>query len=175
MNIKLIPFLVLTLCFFQVNAQKNTAKSTELILNEAFAQATKENKNVMVLFHASWCGWCKRMDKQMMTKECKPLFEKNYVIKHLVVKESDKNKHLENPGSLALLKKYKGDKSGIPFWLIFDQNGDLLEDSFNTKGENLGCPASKEEVAAFIEILKKTSSLNAHNLSVIDKTFYLKK
>ncbi len=34
---------------------------------------------------------------------------------NLVVKESKKNKHLENAGAEDILKRYKGDKSGIPF------------------------------------------------------------
>ena len=50
---------------------------------------------------------------------CKEFFDNNYVIDHLVVKESENNKHLENPGAEDLLKQYKGANSGIPFWLDF--------------------------------------------------------
>jgi hypothetical protein len=71
---------------------------------------------------------------------------------------------------------------GIPFWLIFDAKGNLLADcqtrpdgaALATKGENTGCPATKEEVAHFIKVLKKTSSLNADQLAVVEKNFIKK-
>lgn len=62
----------------------------------------------------------------------------------MIVKESDKNKHLENPGSDDFLKNHKGEKSGLPFWIILDNTGVLIEDSFNAKGDNLGGPATKQ-------------------------------
>ena len=61
----------------------------------------------------------------MNDEACKALFEKNYVINHIVVLESKGKENLNNPGSMDMLKQYKGDKGGIPFWLIFDENGKL--------------------------------------------------
>ena len=111
----------------------------------------------------------------MNSEECKNLFDRNFIIEHLTVKESAKNKHLENPGALELLKKYKADKSGIPFFLIFDKNGKLIEDSFDSNGQNLGCPVSKEEVEEFIKILKATTDLSEEELGVITNKFVRKK
>ncbi|MFH4965371.1 thioredoxin family protein [Gaetbulibacter sp. M235] len=149
-------------------------QSSEEILMKATEKAKNENKHVFIMFHASWCGWCKKMDKSMNDPACKDLFDKNYVIEHLVVKESDSNKHLENPSAEDLLKRYKGDKSGIPFWLIFDDEGTFVEDSFDSKGNNLGCPATKEEVALFLDKLRKTSSLTQSELDIIAKVFLSK-
>lgn len=146
-------------------------ESAENILMKATEQATKENKSVFIMFHASWCGWCKKMDKNMNDPACKDLFDKNYVIEHLVVNESANNKHLENPGAENLLKQYKGLNSGIPFWLIFDKAGTFSEDSFDLKGHNLGCPTSKDEVSLFIDKLRKTSSLTQGELDTIANVF----
>ena len=151
-------------------AQENASD----ILGKAYVQAKQENKNVFLIFHASWCGWCKKMDQNMNDDSCKDLFAKNYVIVHLVVQESDNNKHLENPGADEVLKKYKGEKSGIPFWLIFNKDGKLLEDSFNSSGQNIGCPATGEEVAEFISILKNTSDMTINELEVIASKFRIK-
>jgi hypothetical protein len=95
-----------------------------------------------------------------------------------VVYESKGKENLENPGALDLLKKYKGDEKGIPYWLIFDKNGKLLADSklrpdgggLET-GDNTGCPANEKEVAHFVKVLKETSSLKDDELSVIEKRF----
>ncbi len=148
------------------------------ILKEASLQAAKENKNVFVMFHASWCGWCHRMDNSMNDEVCKNFFDENYVIRHLVVDESKDKLHLENPGAKELKVKYHGDGQGIPFWLVFDKDGNLLSDSKMRKegdgpekGDNTGCPANEKEVTYFIEVLKKTSSLNKEQLEIIRKRF----
>lgn len=110
----------------------------------------------------------------MANAACKKLFDDNFVIRHVTVMESDKNKHLENPGGKVLLDKYKGEGKGIPFWLIFDGKGNLLEDCLMDSGENSGCPATKEEVAYFVAVLRKTTSLNDAQLAVIEKNFIKK-
>jgi thiol-disulfide isomerase/thioredoxin len=160
----------------QINAKPPTA---EEILNSAYKKAADENKNVLLMFHASWCGWCHKMDNSINDKSCKELFDKNYVIKHLVVYESNGKKDLENPGALELLTKYKGNDLGIPYWMVFNKNGTLLADSkvrpdgagSDADGENTGCPASEKEVTHFIKVLKQTSALNSDELEMIRKRF----
>jgi thioredoxin-related protein len=145
--------------------------SADSILKEASHVAAKENKNVFIIFHASWCGWCHRMDSIMNNQACKKFFDDNYVVRHLVVFESQKYKGRENPGALELLQQYKAEKQGIPFWLIYDAKGNLLADSQSKPGENTGCPATREEVDHFLKVLQKTSPLNKDQLAVIEKNF----
>ena len=176
LNLKKMKLKLITLLFIStvLTIQTKAQNSASSIFENAFTQAKLENKNVFVKYSASWCGWCKRMDKQMKSDNCKSFFDSNYVIVTLIVKESEKNKHLEHPGATDFLKKHKGETSGLPFWVVLDDTGNLLEDSFNAKGLNLGCPASKGEVDEFITILKKTSSLTEKNLNIIAKTFLSK-
>lgn len=109
---------------------------------------------------------------------CKKFFDENFVICHLVVDESKDKKNLENPGADELRKKYYGDGQGIPFWLIFDKDGNLLADSKmrttgekQENGENTGCPASEKEVDFFITVLQKTSKLSNELSAIIRKRF----
>lgn len=148
--------------------------ATEL-LNDALVKAKKENKNIMIKFEASWCGWCHRMTKQLKDQRVKEYFESNYVIVPIVAMESPKNKHLENPGSNDVLADYGGAKAGLPFFVIIDPEAVVLTNSFNDFGQNLGCPASPQEVDAFIKKLEATSDLSAADVTNITEVFTLKK
>jgi len=181
LKFKLLFFNILALLFFNgVFAQEST-KSTEQILDTAFQQAKTENKNVFIMFKASWCGWCKKMEARMNDESISKYFTDNYVIQHLVVLESAKNKDSENLGSEGLLNKYGGKNQGIPFFLIFDSEANLLADSkmiageeiLKSEGDNIGCPGTDEEIDAFIFKLQQTSTLNTQELIAIAKQFKL--
>ena len=168
----LIPALV------KAQPATDVPESAENILKAAYKQAVMENKNVFIMFHASWCGWCHKMDNSMNDPVCKKFFEDNYVIRHLVVDESKDKIALENPGANEMRNKYYGAGQGIPFWLVFDKEGKLLADSKIRKpsdgpeaGENAGCPASEEEVNYFVDVLKKTSKLSMEQEDIIRTRF----
>ena len=146
------------------------------IMKSAYEQADKENKKVFMIFHASWCGWCRKMDSSLNDPSVKKFFDKNFVIKHITVYETKGKEHLENPGAQAFLAKFGGSDQGLPFWYIFDTKENLLADSkmqYAGKDvlENTGCPASTEEVTNFIKVLKGTTKLNDEELSLIEKRF----
>jgi len=170
MKIKIL-FISFAFLFIQ---QIQSQESAKAILDQAYNQAKIENKNVFVLFTASWCGYCKKMNTNMNQATTKKLFNENYVLVQLDVQERADKKHLENPGALELLTKYKGDKSGIPFFLIFDAYGKKIADSFDAKAQNIGCPITQEEVAVFTKIIKETSTLSDKELAVIATVFQQK-
>lgn len=179
---KKIPLLIL-LAFFSTSGAllaQSAVPSADEVLQSAYKEAAATKKNVFIIFHASWCGWCHKMDTAMNDAVCKKMFDDNYVIRHLTVKESKNKKDLENPGADAFLAKHHGDEQGIPFWLVLDKNGNLLADSKirkpgegPEKGDNIGCPAEPAEVEAFIDVLKKTSALKDSQLQII-RTRFLK-
>jgi len=181
MKFKLLFFNILALLFFNSVFSQEPPKSTEQILDTAFQQAKKENKNVFIMFKASWCGWCKKMEATINDESISKYLTDNYVIQYLVVLESTKNKDLENLGAENLLNKYGGKNQGIPFFLIFDSEADLLADSkmitgeeiLKSEGDNIGCPGTDEEIDAFIFKLQQTSNINTEELLAIAKQFKL--
>ena len=178
-------WLFLTLFFtgycFGGEAQPAVQKplSADSILKTAMAKAARENKNLLVMFKASWCTWCHKMDSSINDRQCKASFDDNYVICRLVVQESKTKKNLENPGAEDLFTKYSGPDLGLPLWLILDKNGNLLADSqirkegdgLDKKGENTGCPTAPPEVKYFISVLKKTSHMSGAELGAVEKRF----
>lgn len=179
MKIKSTLITVITLISFQFSIAQNTVESSDKILEKAFEQAKEENKNVFIMFKASWCGWCKKMDASMKDPSIEKYFNSNYIIEHLVVLERKGNSHLENPGSEGLLNKHGGKGQGIPYYLIFDSEGNLLADSKMIKdkpvlkgeGSNIGCPGTGDEIDAFTYKLKETSNLTDKELLAIAERF----
>ena len=179
MKIKYLLFLVLLVNEMTTSNAQGKVPSADDILQTAYKQARLQHKKVFVMFHASWCGWCHKMDSSMKDINCRKFFDDNYVTCHLTVDESKTKKDLENSGAVDFRKKYHGEDAGLPFWLIFDTDGKLMADSrirpegagLDTKGESIGCPASTEEVAYFIKLLKMTSSLTEPQLMIISERF----
>ena len=173
-KLKKIFICFLVLAGFSMAYAQQKPEQAAVVLEKALKQAKAENKNVLLMFHASWCSWCKKMEANINSPACKKLFDNNYVMAYVTVKEPADKKALENPGGEALVKRFKGEKHGLPFWVILDREGNMITNSLNSKGENIGCPASPEEVSEFGAKLKKTSKLTNNDLTKIAATFTVK-
>ncbi len=147
------------------------------LLDKAYKQAAAEKKNVLVIFHASWCGWCKKLEASIRDSTCRDYFNKSFVIVYLDVLETTK-KELENPGAADIFDKNGGKGGGVPYFLFFDKKGKLLADSKmkpagspDAKPENIGCPTTEAEIAAFVEKLSKTSKISDTEIAAITERF----
>ncbi len=151
---------------------QQTPASAKDIMEKAFSKAKAENKNVFIIFHASWCGWCKKMDAAINDTVCKAFFRKNYVVEYLTILESKEKRPLENSGAEELFKKYAPENSGIPFWLVFDgKTKSLIGGATMPDGSNSGCPASPEEVAHLLEILSRSSKMDSATAKAVYDRF----
>ncbi len=176
---KRFPFVSAFLFMTIFSYAQKPMQSADAILAAATKQAGIENKNIIVIFHASWCGWCHKMDSSMNDISTRSFFNENYVTAHITVEESAKNKMLETPGGTELKKKYLGEQAGLPFWVVLDKKAVVLADSYlrtggqskDKPGDNIGCPASETEILAFIDILRKTSRMNDDQLQIIEARF----
>lgn len=149
----------------------STALSADAVLTPVLQKAKASGKHVILIFHASWCGWCRKMDASLNDDTVKPLINKHYEVVHLTVYESANKKHLENPGALRFLEENGGAEEGLPYWFVLNAEKKVLASSERVPGENTGCPATEEEVAYFIKVLKETSSLTEPELERVRKRF----
>jgi thioredoxin-related protein len=173
-------FSAVLLFSISVSFAQETMPTAESVLNQTYAQAAKENKKVLLIFHASWCGWCRKMTASLNDSTCKKMFDDHYVTVYLDVLEHKGSEGKENPGGLDVLKKYDAVDAGLPFWLILDAKGNTLATCEMPKAgaaakptDNVGCPAAPDEVDFFIKLLKATSNLTDSDFAVIRKRFSL--
>jgi thiol-disulfide isomerase/thioredoxin len=154
-------------------------ESAGKVIDDAYKIASKENKSVMIVFHASWCGWCKKFEASVNDPSCKDFFDNHFVVIYLDILERPEKQNLENPGAIDIYKKNGGDGGGIPFFLIYDKNKNLLADSkIRAAGDgpekplqNLGCPATDDEVVAFVNILEKATKISEAEQTAIKTRF----
>ena len=169
-------FVVFFLIFSGIIYGQEKPESADKIMADAYKIAGKENKSVMIVFHASWCSWCKKFEASVTDPSCREYFEKHFVVRYLDILERGDKKNIENPGAIDIFNINGGDGSGIPYFLIYDKNRNLISDSKMSAGEgkpkqNIGCPSSEEEAAAFIAILNKAEKVSDAEKVAITERF----
>jgi thiol-disulfide isomerase/thioredoxin len=172
-------FLAIILLISGIASAQEKPDPAGKIMDEAYKLGAREGKSVMIVFHASWCGWCKKFEASIGDPLCKDFFDKHFVIRYLDILERADKKNLENPDATDVYNKYGGQGGGIPYFLIFDKNRTLLADSkiktspdsADRSAQNIGCPASAEEVAAFIQILEKATKISDAEKIAISERF----
>ena len=173
---KIIAVLLCSIVTLRSYAQTPPVAAADL-LQAAMAKAKAADKKIFVFFHASWCTWCRRMEASMNDGSCRSYFNSHFETVSLVVSESAAKKNLENPGADSLKTAWNGVGSGLPFWLILDSNGQVLADSRYPKagsaepGDNIGCPATADEVNYFLHLLRKTAGISKPDEDAIRKRF----
>lgn len=156
----MVPFFLFT-SLFSFSQQGRPANE---LFEEAIAKAKKENKNVFVIFTATWCSPCKYLKRGIKDVYNVQFFDKNYVLLELYSSTLDRKKGLVNEGAKNLLATYKGDTTAIPYWLIVNPYKKKLY------GE-LGFSENTPDLKRFINVIKKTSRLNQSELDMILERF----
>ena len=168
----------LLIIYSSASSQTLNKLSANQIMTEAYFEAKLKDKKIFLMFEASWCSLCKKLENKINEREINEILSKEFIFRQLSVFEL-KNKNLENPGADKLLAEYKGLESGIPYWLILDQNGKVLanskfgseEESLIGDGVNIGFPNSEQEIDSFIYKLKHSTKLNTLQLKKIENYF----
>ena len=140
-----------------------TPPSATALLSRAESVAAKQHKNVFVIFHASWCGWCKKLEAFMAIPKYQKMFDQNFVIVRVDVLENGDKKSLENPGGDVLMNSLGGENAGLPYMAMLNSQGKKLADSGEGRN-NIGYPSAPKEIEHFMEMLKAS----APKLTVVD-------
>ena len=88
-------------------------------ITQTISEAGKENKRVLLVFGAAWCGDCYALDYGFHQPRVEPLLDTNFKVVHVDVGRFDKN--------LDLVRKYHVDlEKGIPSLAVLTPKGGVL-------------------------------------------------
>lgn len=151
-----IPVAVVCALVSAVSVQGvQTAPPAQTLLDAAVTRAQAENKTVWVEFGASWCSWCRQLEKFLHDPSVSKVIDRHFIILPLVVLESADKKALENAGGDVLMKTMGGANSGLPFYAFINGSGSRIANSMAMPdGGNIGMPATPEEHKAFMKVLE---------------------
>jgi hypothetical protein len=135
--------------------------SATTLVDEARAKAAPGNQAVLLIFHASWCGWCKKLDTFLESPEIRAIVQRYFVPVHVTVKERGDKQSLNSPGGEALMKQVGAD-GGLPFFAFLDVGGRVIVNSIapstdGKNGGNIGHPYEPQEVDWFLAIVQKAA------------------
>jgi thioredoxin-related protein len=93
---------------------------------EAIKEAKQTNKKIVVDIYTNWCGWCKKMDKDVYsTKEVQSYLSENFIVVKLNAEASTKHEFDGSEKSETQIAKMFG-VSSYPTTLFLTPQGELI-------------------------------------------------
>ncbi len=133
--------------------------SAASVLASAEAAAAAQHKAVFLIFHASWCGWCHKLDAYLEAPANKAIVDRYFVQARLDVQEHGEQQKLENPGGGATMERVAGGQAGLPYFAFLNEKGGTIVNSTRpgdsaAKTENIGFPDKPYEIDWFLKMIR---------------------
>ena len=118
--LRLVPLALLAGALLAVDQPPydETADAHQQVAS-AIAEASKAQKNVILVFGANWCGDCRALNEQMHKDELAALIASNYEVVKIDVGRFNKNKDIAVKYHVPLAH-------GIPTLAVLDPGGNVL-------------------------------------------------
>ena len=122
---------ILSLCTFAADAPVyDESADAQAQVSQALAKAKADNKLMMIVFGANWCGDCKMLDGEFKKPAMKALLDANYVVVKVDVDRFNKNLHVVKPYGEVIKKGIPSIVIATPAnQLVYATNGGELADS----------------------------------------------
>ncbi len=167
----LFSLLLSSLAFGTDNAKKPSPEMKWLSFDKGLEQAKTGKKKILVDVYTDWCGWCKKMDKEVFNHELvAPYLSNQYVLIKLNA-ESDAAASYKNQKTSERGLAQAFGVTGYPTLLFLESNGEYItplpgyvkaedflpilkyfsEDHYKTKQWNVYLEEYKKETAKKIK------------------------
>jgi thioredoxin 1 len=118
--LRLAPLVFLACALFAVDQPPYDERAdAHQQVASAIAEASKAQKNVVLVFGANWCGDCRALNMQMHQDELAALIAANYEVVKIDVGRFTKNKDIAAKYHVPLAH-------GIPTLAVLDSGGNVL-------------------------------------------------
>ena len=143
---------------------KRDSSAPNRILTNAEAIAFSQNKNILLMFTASWCGPCHRFESFLDDPAMRPIFDRYFV--RLVVDYGERpndTRHQDTPGADELIDSLHDRETGVPLIVMLSSSGKPIVDSVRpvygrrNNHANIGYPESPIGIGWFLEMLKRAA------------------
>ena len=145
------------------------AQSANDLFDRAQTQAQAENKDILMVFSASWCGPCHLYEHFLQDPQMKAINDRAFVVVRIDVGEEfgHDHSHVNTPGGTELRTALGAvGEPGFPFIVITSPSGKPIVNSYR-KGKtdaNVGYPAAPEEIDWYIKMLKDVPAISPADL-----------
>ena len=121
----------LSLCAFAADMPVyDESADAQAQVSQALAKAKADNKQVMIVFGANWCGDCKMLDGEFKKPALKALLDANYVVVKVDVNRFNKNLDVVKPYGEVIKKGIPSIVIATPAnQLVYATNGGELADA----------------------------------------------
>ena len=131
-----------------VRANRIEKIDAQKTLDEAFAVAKSTDRKVWLQFSQTRCGPCFMLSRWI--DKHKDVLEKAYVF--------IKVDNLRDENGQDIWKRYVGERSmGIPFCVVLDAEGNVVEETLDLEKSNIGFPSTFEDSRGFRRIFDATA------------------
>lgn len=122
---------------------------------QAAANAEASGKRLLLVFHASWCGYCELLDMMLEDPACAPILDKHFVIYHLRALEKKPELRAQQlDGADEVYSSLVADRIGLPYMAALDGKAARLADSVMRNGDNFGFPVDAVELDNFQDMMR---------------------
>lgn len=153
-------FFFLTICFVTPSLHAQKVNFRKLSWDEANKAAQAESKFIFVDAYTTWCGWCREMDKKLLTiPSVASLLNNNFIPVKI---------DFEDSTGIILAKKFR--VWAFPTTLVFNPSGQLV-------GRFGGYTPDSEKYLHFLNECLNTNEeqvfgYNSHDLNIDFPEFY---
>jgi thiol-disulfide isomerase/thioredoxin len=121
----------------------------------ASAQAQASNRKLLLIFHASWCVYCRLFDMMLKDETAGAIVERHYAVLHLrALERTPEMKAQQLAGADEVFATYAPKGAGLPYMAVLDGDAKMVADSIMTNGDNFGFPVTKQELDGFEAMMK---------------------